>query len=163
MQPWQPGTTTDAGGRFTLDMAGKRQFMVLDKKRQNGAVYRLGANKRRTDREIKLGPLTTVKARVQVRGSDSKPIWSHVYVYLKTARTSPGLQIRSNGRSPFTFLKEVSVINEGGAITGVGWNGDKLHAIPGHPQMSKSRPLFVSAPTNGQRPVSSNLRRTRTM
>jgi hypothetical protein len=84
MHPWQQGTTTDAGGRFKLDMAGKRHFMVLDEKRQNGAVYRLGVNKQRQHVEIRLGPLTTVKARVQIKGSDSKPIWSHVYVNLKS-------------------------------------------------------------------------------
>jgi hypothetical protein len=84
MQPWQSGTTTDGDGRFRLNMAGKCHFLVLDEKRQNGAVYRLGANKRLTDVEIRLGPLTTVKARVQIKGSDSNPIWTHVYVNLKS-------------------------------------------------------------------------------
>lgn len=83
MEPWQSPTKTAEDGSFTLDTLGKKHILAIDQKRQKGGVYLLRANDRPQQVKIPLGPLTTVKARVQIADTNRKPTWSHVFVNLE--------------------------------------------------------------------------------
>ncbi len=82
MEPWQPGARSDKDGVFQLNTHRKMHVLVMDQERKHGAVFRL-TKKSHDGVEISLSPLTTVRARVEIKGSKAKPIWSHAYVHLE--------------------------------------------------------------------------------
>ncbi len=89
MEPWAPGTETAADGTFALDPLGKHHFLVLDSERHLGAIYRSAGKTNAEEANIRLGPLTTIKARVQIKDSEDSPTWSHVYVNLDSDPSFP--------------------------------------------------------------------------
>ena len=144
MHVFQPGTSTDEAGRFQLNLGPRRRhFLAIDQERNNGAIYRWNEHSEPSDIEIQLVPLTTVRAKVRIADSDSKPVWSHVYVELEHDPKQPLASTRvvscGSENQAFEFrLPEGSYTLDVYAVSGEEPENIDLRVVPA-PQLSIGR------------------------
>jgi len=101
MEPLR-GATTDASGRFTLDVSRRRHSVIaMDSARRRGALVTIPKENEELVVQMILQPLVKVSGTFRGPQSDTKPDWTNVYVEILDDSTRPTDNFRVTQCSSF--------------------------------------------------------------